>query len=514
MSTFYFIALEYCRDSTILLLEPEDRVINRRLAYRPATDLMDSEKVMRTINTRRELYQSILKRIVPDESEREEVKAFCLRIEREFTGRLRDAGLRAVAEIHGSVARDTWIKGERDVDVFIVLDTDYDRDVFPKVLDVIKDYVGEGWVEAYAEHPYIRAQVDGFNVEFVPCFRFDERNGLKSATDRTPLHTVFVNEHLIQECRDQVRLLKKFMKGIGVYGAEVKIGGFSGYLCELLVIHHHSFDAVLEEASTWSRGEVLDLMGSADVRALRKRFKEPLIVVDPVDARRNVASAVSNTAMWTFTAAARAFLRKPATTFFYPERAPVVTRNLLEQIRGHGLSLLFVVVEDRCADVPDVLWGQLYKAEKVLSDRLGKTGFQVFRSAVWSNEVSKHIFVFELESDSLPGIMKRKGPPVEMAENSMQFIEAHLGVETTILGPWIEGNRWWVGLKRPEPSARGLVASLLRDGGRDIGISRRLGEKIKQGHEVLMGDEVGGFLDAGFADFLDHFLRGRPGWLG
>ena len=236
--------------------------------------------------------------------------------------------------------------------------------------------------------------------------------------------------------------------------------------------------------------------------------------MDPVDAERNVASAVSDTAMWTFTAAARAFLRKPATTFFYPEMAPVDTRKLLEQIRGHNLSLLFVVVEDGRADVPDVLWGQLYKTEKVLSNRLGKADFQVLRSAVWSNEVSRHIFVFELESDSLPGIMKRKGPPVEMAENSMQFIEAHLEAETTILGPWIEGDRWWVGLKRPESSARGLVASMLRDGGRDIGISRRLSEKIKQGHEVLMGDEVGGVLEAGFADFLYQFLRGRPGWLG
>lgn len=474
---------------------------------------MESERTMRETSNLAELREGILKRIVPDGTERDEVKAFCLRTERALTERLRDAGLRAVAEVHGSVARGTWLSGERDVDIFIVLDNRYDREVFPRVLDVVKEYVGEGWTEAYAEHPYIRAQVDGFNVEFVPCFLFDSQQGLKSATDRTPLHTGFVREHLPMEAHDQVRLLKKFMKGVNVYGAEVKVGGFSGYLCELLIIQYGSLEAVLEGASTWSRGEVVDLVGGVDVRTLRKRFKEPLIVVDPVDPGRNVASAVSDTAMWTFTAAARAFLGKPRENFFYPEEAHVDIHDLLERIRGHSLSLLFVVVEDWQVDVPDVLWGQLYKAEKVLADHLGRADFHVFRSAVWSDEASRHILVFEFESATLPAIVKRMGPPIEMAENSEQFIKAHLGEETTITGPWIEGDRWWVGIRRPETSARGLVASMLRDGGRDIGISRRLSEKMRDGLGVLMDEEVGDYLDTDFAGFLDRFLKGRPGWL-
>lgn len=460
-----------------------------------------------------ELCDGILKRIVPDEAERREVEAFLRSIERILTDKLRDSELRAVAEVHGSAARDTWISGDRDIDVFIILDDEYDRRVFPRALDVVKDYVGEGWVEAYAEHPYIRAQVNGFNVEFVPCFMFDPRNGLKSATDRTPLHTGFVIEHLVPECRDEVRLLKRFMKGIGVYGEEVKVGGFSGYLCELLIICYGSFESMLEGASTWTRGEVVDLMGGADVTALRKRFKEPLIVVDPVDLGRNVASAVSDTSMWTFTAAARTFLDKPRETFFYPKEAPIDVQTLLERIKKHGLSLLFVVIEDGHVDVPDVLWGQLYKAKKVLAERLRKADFHVFRSSVWSDESSRHIIVLELESATIPGIMKRRGPPIEMAVNSKKFLEAHTGKEDTILGPWIEGERWWVGTKRPEPCARKLVSTMLRDGGKDIGISRKLNEKILAGHRVLMNEEVGVFLDVGSAKFLDRFLKGRPGWL-
>ena len=33
------------------------------------------------------------------------------------------------------------------------------------------------------------------------------------------------------------------MQGIGVYGAEIKVGGFSGYLCELLVMKYGGFHA-------------------------------------------------------------------------------------------------------------------------------------------------------------------------------------------------------------------------------------------------------------------------------
>jgi tRNA nucleotidyltransferase (CCA-adding enzyme) len=456
---------------------------------------------------------SILVEIVPDAGERGQVRDFCLRVERELTEWVRGAGFRAAAEVHGSVARGTWLAGERDFDVFIVLDEGYGREVLPNVLEAVKGYVGEGWVEAYAEHPYVIAEVDGFGVEFVPCFRVDPREGLVSATDRTPLHTEFVGGRLTPGMRDEVRLLKRFMKGVGVYGAEVRVGGFSGYLCELLVIHLGYFEGVLERAAVWRRGEVLDLLGGSDPEALGKRFGEPLIVPDPVDPGRNVASAVSETSFWTLTAAARAFLEKPRRVFFFPDDAPVEVSRLLEGIRSRDSSLLFVVVEDGDVEVPDVLWGQLYKSGRAISGFLDKSGFRVMRSTVWSDEESRHVFVFELEEAVLPGVVRRMGPPVGMEESGRRFVKAHLGAEDTVSGPWIEGRRWWVEVRRPEPEARRLLAQALGDGGREVGVSRGIGERMRRGLGVLLGDEIEEYLDADFAVFLDGFLRGRPGWL-
>jgi tRNA nucleotidyltransferase (CCA-adding enzyme) len=459
------------------------------------------------------LRDSVLSLIVPDGEDRERVRGFRLRVERELTERLVNADFRAVAEVHGSAARETWLAGEWDVDVFVILDGGYGREVLPEILGVVKEYVGEGWVEAYAEHPYVKADVSGFSVEFIPCFRVDPGEGLVSSTDRTPLHTEFVKDRLIPGMRDEVRLLKKFMKGVGVYGAEVKVGGFSGYLCELLVIHLGSFEAVLERAATWERGETLDPLGGSDVMALRERFGDPLIVPDPVDPGRNVASAVSETSFWTLTAAARAFLTEPKRVFFFPEEAQVDVHRLLEDVRGRDYSLLFVVVEDGDVEVPDVLWGQLQKSLKAISGFLGVADFQVMRSTVWSDEASRHVLVFELEEAVLPGVVRRMGPPVRMEDSSQRFVEAHAGTDDTVSGPWIEGERWLVEVRRPEPEARRLLAQALEDGGRDIGVSRGIGERMRRGFSVLVGDEIDEYLDAEFAIFLDGFLRGRPGWL-
>jgi tRNA nucleotidyltransferase (CCA-adding enzyme) len=461
----------------------------------------------------RDLREAVLSQISPRGEEAAAVEAFRRRLEVELTERLKGAGLDAVAEVHGSVARGTWLKGDRDFDLFMILSNGYGREALTAALNVAKLYVGGDWTEAYAEHPYIVARLGEFEVEFVPCFRADLSEGLKSATDRTPLHTAYVLEHLSEEMRGDVRLLKAFMGKLNVYGAEIKVRGFSGYLCELLVIRFGGFEELMEEAAGWMRAPVLDLLADLDEAYLRKRFSEPMVFVDPVDPRRNVASAVSETSLWSFVAAAQAFVGSPSESFFTEEEATPRDDELLALIEGWEAGLLFVVVGDGDADVPDVLWGQLHKARRVMTDLLLKSDFSVTRSAVWSDEEEKHVFVFELEGLTLPGAVRRMGPPVRMAEDCGRFLEAHVRAEGTLAGPWVEGGRWWVLKLRDAVGAGVVVASALEGGGESIGIPRRLGRRIAQGFEVLASGEIGGYLGPGFSAFLWRFLRGRPDWL-
>jgi tRNA nucleotidyltransferase (CCA-adding enzyme) len=337
--------------------------------------------------------------------------------------------------------------------------------------------------------------------------------GLISATDRTPLHTEFVNNHLSDEGKNEVRLLKRFMKGTNVYGAEVKVGGFSGYLCELLVIALGSFKGILETATRWSEGYIIDIRGDSDAIGLRKRFSSPLIVPDPIDLLRNVGSPVSEKRFWEFSAAARSFLKKPTFHFFYPKISDVDKKALLKKISVHEYDLIFLVVNDGDVVVPDILWGQLYKSERALVAALTDTGFQIVRSVVWSDEISKHIFIFEFESASLPSFIKRMGPPVKLMEDSSRFLQTHKDSDRTISGPWIEGKRWWIISKRQVSQAKSALEMFLEDNGRGIGVSRGIAEKISHGYLVLQGVEVENIMSSNFSEFLDIFLTGRPGWL-
>ncbi len=79
--------------------------------------------------------------------------------------------------IQGSVAKDTWLPGDRDIDIFIVLSRDY----FNMIKDgsIINDLIGIAvenninWNIKYAQHPYIQFLIDDFEIDVVPCIRIN-----------------------------------------------------------------------------------------------------------------------------------------------------------------------------------------------------------------------------------------------------------------------------------------------------------------------------------------------------
>ncbi|MFB0543703.1 MAG: CCA tRNA nucleotidyltransferase, partial [Candidatus Bathyarchaeia archaeon] len=438
------------------------------------------------------LLREVLRRVQPSEEENREALKFVEGLTEELNRRLSEEGIEGVAQVHGSVARGTWLRGDRDLDIFIVLKRTYTRAVLPRVLDVVKALVGPGWVEAYAEHPYIQAEMGGFQVDFVPCFKMDAAGKPLSATDRTPLHTAFVRAHLKGGMKEEVLLLKQFMHGIGCYGAEVKVGGFSGYLCELLITHFGSFLNALRAARSWVTGTLLDVVGHYRGREgeCRKLFRDPLIVVDPVDERRNVASAVTESKLWLFTAASREFLREPHLRFFFPpETKPYDEEALRRTLRDRGSDIVFLILRVGERYVPDVLWGQLYRAERALRGLLEEQEFKVIRTAVWSDEEFNHIVLFEVEKGILPRARLHMGPPVEMEGMSERFLRRHLESERTISGPWIEGSRWWVEVERTYTDAGMLLEDKLQEeGGISIGVPRGIAENLR-GFSALMNEE-------------------------
>jgi tRNA nucleotidyltransferase (CCA-adding enzyme) len=350
-------------------------------------------------------------------------------------------------------------------------------------------------------------------VDFVPCYRIKPSETLKSSTDRTPLHTQYLEGMLKPMHRDEIRLLKRFMEGIGVYGAEIKTHGFSGYLCELLTIHHHTFTNTLKTASKWKEPTVIQFNEPQEERRLLKRFKNPLIVLDPVDPTRNVASAVSRQSYWTFVAAARAFTQQPSPKFFYPPSHETAPEEVMELLHAPITDILFLVIPDDKRHVPDILYGQLQKTQEALTKLLKEKGFIPLRAEVWSDEESLHIQIIELAASKIPPSVKHKGPPVKMWEESRNFITQHLHDPETIRGPSIMENRWAVIKKREHCDARHLIREYLSDGGKDIGISKKISKIIKQGYHLLLNQEIQPHLNGTFTQTLYKFLKGRPDWI-
>ena len=462
--------------------------------------------------------ERVLKKITPKKSERARVEALSQNIEQKISLACQNEGFNAVVRVEGSVAKDTWLSENPDIDVFIRFPTSVPRKSLGEVgLRIARKATENAMqVERFAEHPYLEVFMDGYRVDIVPCY--DATPGeWKSATDRTPYHTDYIKQHLSNKLRQEVRLLKKFMQGIDVYGAELKIGGFSGYLCELLVIYFGSFLQVIKAFAAYTRRIIIDLEGFYTNREkeLELLFPEPLIIIDPVDKGRNVASAVLPQKLYTYIAAAREFLKKPAIEFFYPPKPKVYsTRALKKHLLKRGSTVIFLKVKQIEA-VPDVLWGQLYRSKRSLSRLLELNDYNVLRDNVWSNEKNLSVFFFELESQKLANIKKHLGPPIEREVECNKFLAKYALNQGVVSGPYIENGRWIVELPRKNTDAATLLKEKVTNGGKNSGVADLIALSIKEEFKVLVNSEVVEFYNENkeFSIFLTEFLAGKPFWL-
>jgi tRNA nucleotidyltransferase (CCA-adding enzyme) len=465
-----------------------------------------------------EITQRVLKQISPTVEDRAKVEAITRELEQKVDLACREEGIQAVVRVEGSVAKDTWLHENPDIDIFMRLPTSIPRKDLGEVgLRIAKKAAGSyKQLERFAEHPYLEIFVEGYRVDIVPCY--DAKPGeWQSATDRTPYHTDYVKQHLTTGLRGEVRLLKRFMQGTDVYGAEIKVGGFSGYLCELLIMKYGSFAETLEAFAQYKKRIIIDIEEQYADRQheLSLLFPEPLVIVDPVDRGRNVASAVQTEKLYGFIAASRAFVQKPDPSFFNPpETKPLSLELLKNQLENRGSSTVFLVVSQVFA-VPDVLWGQLYRTKRALHKLIELNDCKILKDTIWSNEKNLSVFVFELEQQVLPKVKKHLGPPLERESECESFLAKYAGNEKVISGPFLEGGRWMVLLPRKTTDAVTLLREKLAGGGRNAGVADLIAESIRRKLNVLVNSEIGGVYSENndFAVFLTEFNSGKPFWL-
>jgi tRNA nucleotidyltransferase (CCA-adding enzyme) len=203
---------------------------------------------------------AVRERVSPDPDERERLADVVETLRSRATEALAEHGLADDADIVlvGSTARRTWIAGDRDVDVFVRLPVALDREELERVGLAVGHAVLPDDREEYAEHPYVTGELGGFDVDLVPCYAVEDATDIRSAVDRTPFHTAYLEERLDAELAGEVRVAKAFCKAIGVYGSDLRTRGFSGFLVELLVLEFGGFVPFLTSSADWEPPVRLD----------------------------------------------------------------------------------------------------------------------------------------------------------------------------------------------------------------------------------------------------------------
>ncbi len=465
-----------------------------------------------------ELTKQVLEEIIPAKEDRARVEAITREIELKVKLACKQEGIAAIVRVEGSVAKDTWLKENPDIDIFMRLPTSIPRKNLGDVaLRIAKNAAGSyQQTERFAEHPYLQLSVKGYRVDIVPCY--DAKLGeWQSATDRTPYHTDYIKRCLDKDLRGEVRLLKKFMQSINVYGAEIKVGGFSGYLCELLIMKYRSFVKTVEAFAHYNKRVIVDIEDFYANRGkdLALLFPEPLVIIDPIDKGRNVASAVQKDKLYDFVGAARAFMERPDQIFFHPPKTEALSiKKLKNHLKNEGSSVIFLVIGQINA-VPDILWGQLYKTRRSLHKLIEINDYKILKDTVWSNEKTVSVFIFKLEQRFLPNIKKHLGPPLERENEGKNFLSKYRNNKVVISGPYVEDGRWMVMVPRKSTDAVALLKSKLADGGKNAGVAELVAKSIRKNLNVLVDIEINKVYqeNSDFAEFFTDFLSCKPFWL-
>ncbi|MCS7144358.1 MAG: CCA tRNA nucleotidyltransferase [Archaeoglobaceae archaeon] len=430
-----------------------------------------------------EILEEALKLALPSEEEIQKAN----KAEKEIRRRLQP--LKIDYLFVGSYARNTWLRGNLELDVFILFPTELSKKELESRIIEIGKKVFEKFELRYAEHPYVHGELLGVEFDLVPCYKVESAEKIISAVDRTPFHHEWLKDR-IKGKENEVRLLKLFLKANGIYGAEYRVKGFSGYLCELLIVFYGSFIECLKNARDWSRKTVIDLKKN------EIRTGEFFFVVDPVDEKRNVAANLSIDNLAKFVHLARLFLEKPSIEFFVKKKREIQVKKVLESIELRGTEI-FALEFEKPDIVDDNLYPQLERAGRKVYEMLKREGFMPLRFTYFVEE--KCYLLFECQVKELSKITRKLGPVFEDHENVKKFV-----LKERMFESFIEEGRWWAfdfrRHTKPEEAVSNFVFSNYQALGKNVGL------KIKEGFRILKGEEL---LHDPFIERLAEFLGVR-----
>ncbi len=333
-----------------------------------------------------------------EEKKAPDVSPFLKKVAQEF----KERGVKVDVLLGGSLAKNTFLFAH-DIDVFVRFKEKPDSSLLEDVLQSITKNV----TRIHGSRDYFHVRYNDIDYEVVPLLKISKPSQAENTPDVSPFHISWVNKHLKNP--DEVRLAKLFCKGQSVYGAESYIQGFSGYALEILIVHYGSFLKFVHAVSTWQPKEVIDTEKhyKSTAEALRRmndaKVEGPLIIVDPIDKKRNAAAALSTEKWAALIDGCRSFLQYPSKNFF---KVTLFNRQIfLSTCRKHKTTP-YILAFEALAHREDISFGKVKKVFTHLKTALTSADFDLYSYGI---DWNKKVMWFEV-AEPLHPVKKVMGP--------------------------------------------------------------------------------------------------------
>ena len=426
------------------------------------------------------IFEEILKRITPTQNEIDLINSIIDKLKKLIIAKAKDLDINYTKiQPQGSTGiKQTQLKDDFDIDLFIGLDYSSFQ---PKYIGLSKNKLKKeskkdfldlctNWIIPsltqkefqnprllYAEHPYttVEYRLDNIEIKIDIVLYFDidleiiKEKGTITAVDRSPWHGRFIKENLTEDQKNDVRLLKQFFKANHSYGDKSSVGrgGFIGYSSELLIYYYGTIDNLFNDFDKLP-SRPLDYY-KRDMKTLRKinHFQnDKLMIIDPIDKNRNVASAISEKAYKYCNHRVKEFLKNPKKEYFeiydIPKTDlgnlddPILEKIYLVELKNNLNDIHYTINRDKLYSLGESIVANGEK-EFTHAERFSKILFELY----FKEETDEYIIVFYCNKPHISQTYTRKGPPVKESFHANNFMKKNKNYFEKNGYLWVETKR-------------------------------------------------------------------------
>ena len=406
-----------------------------------------------------EIFSEVLSKVKPEKRYIDNFMSEVNRVTSWINIATRTEGVVAECSKGGSVAKGTFLKGDHDVDLFVKFSHDYKTNELSKYLEKIIELVSKKlnfkYKLVYGSRDYFQFIYRDITFEVVPVLKIFNIKEAQNITDASPLHVTYLRKQIAKHptLPDEIRLAKQFCKSAGVYGAESYIKGLSGHSLDLLITFYGSFINFVSSTKYWQEKFVIDVDNKLKdpLKELNpSKTKSPIILIDPIDNKRNATAALSKEKYNILRIRAQEFIENPSIDFFRIEKMDV--KKVKEKYKKEWS--IFLNVTPIVNKSKDVQGTAILKAQEFIYKNLKKNDFNIIEKGF----DFEHIY-FIIKKEELSDHVIHKGPPKKKRNACKEFIAKHSGQKKV----FDENHILYVKLKRKFKEPTALVETLIKD---------------------------------------------------